>query len=54
MMEIERTSVRSKDRIASGKREIEVDTAIAKPGAPAEILLSVDGKEAGRGTVKRT
>ena len=54
MMEIERSSVRSKDKIAAGKRRIEVDTTIAKPGAAAEIVLKVDGKDIGRGTVKRT
>ena len=54
MMEIERYTARSRDRIPVGKRRIEVDTVIAKPGAPAEIVLSVDGKEVGRGTVKRT
>jgi arylsulfatase len=31
-----------------------VDTTIAKPGAPAEVTLSVDGKEAAHTTVKRT
>ena len=54
MMEIERTSVRSQGKIAGGKRKIEIDTTIAKPGAAAEVVLSVDGKEVGRGTVKRT
>ena len=37
-----------------GKHTIEVDTTIAKPGAPAEVVLSVDGKEVARTTVKRT
>jgi len=31
-----------------------VDTTIAKPGAPAEVVLTVDGSEAARATVKRT
>ena len=31
-----------------------MDTTIAKPGAPAEVILSVDGKEVARTTVKRT
>ncbi len=33
MMEIERYSVRSSGKIAAGKRRIEVDTTIARPGA---------------------
>ena len=33
---------------------IEVDTTIAKPGAPADVILKVDGDEVGRDTVKRT
>ncbi len=54
MMEIERTSVRSKDKIAAGDHKIEVDTTIDKPGTAAEIVLTVNGQEVGRGTVKRT
>ena len=53
MMIIERTIARSTGKLAAGKHRIEVDTAIAKPGAPAEVVLSVDGKEAARTTVKR-
>jgi arylsulfatase A-like enzyme len=53
MMIIERTIARSTGKLAAGKHRIEVDTAIAKPGAPAEVVLSVDGKEAARATVKR-
>jgi arylsulfatase len=54
MMEIERYSVRSRNRISAGKRRIEVDTTIAKPGGPADVVLKVDGEEVGRVTVKRT
>jgi arylsulfatase len=54
MMIIERYTARSNDKIAPGKHRIEVDSAIAKPGAPAEIVLTVDGKEVGRATVQRT
>ena len=32
----------------------EVDTTIEKPGAPAEVVLSVDGTEVARTTVERT
>ncbi|MDD1649223.1 MAG: hypothetical protein LUO80_02355 [Methylococcaceae bacterium] len=31
-----------------------MDTTIAKPGAPAEVVLIVDGHEVARTTVKRT
>ncbi len=54
MMIIERYTARSKGRLAPGKHRIEVDTTIAKPGAPAEVVLSVDGAEVARTTVKRT
>jgi arylsulfatase len=53
MMIIERTIARSTGKLGAGKHRIVVDTAIAKPGAPAEVVLSVDGKEAARATVKR-
>jgi arylsulfatase A-like enzyme len=54
MMIIERYVARSKDKLVPGDRRIEVDTTIAKPGAPAEVLLTVDGREVARTTVKRT
>ena len=54
MMIIERYTARSAEKLPAGKHKIEVDTTIAKPGAPAEVMLSVDGKEAARTTVKRT
>ena len=54
MMEIERYIVRARDKIAAGKRKIEVDTTIAKPGGAADVVLKVDGNEVGRVTVKRT
>jgi len=54
MMIIERYSARSKGKIPAGKHMIEVDTTIAKPGAPAEVVLSIDGREVARTTVKRT
>ena len=40
--------------LAAGKHRIEVDTTIAKPGAPADVVLKVDGTEVARTTVKRT
>ena len=54
MMIIERYIARSKTKIVAGKHRIEVDTMIAKPGAPADVVISVDGKEVARTTVKRT
>jgi arylsulfatase len=54
MMIIERTIARSKGKLAAGKHRIEVDTTIAKPGAPAEVVLTVDGQEVARTNVKRT
>ena len=37
-----------------GKHTIVVDTTLAKPGAPAEIIMTVDSKEVSRMTTKRT
>jgi hypothetical protein len=54
MMIIERYFARSPGKIEPGKHKIEVDTKIAKPGAPAEVVISVDGTEVARTTVKRT
>ena len=54
MMIIERYIARSKAKIGRGGGEIEVDTAIAKPGGPAEVVLAVDGAEVARTTVART
>ena len=54
MMIIERYIARSTDKITPGKHRIEVDTTIAKPGAPADVVLTVDGEEVARTTVKRT
>ena len=54
MMIIERYIARSKEKLSPGKHKIEVDTKIAKPGAPGEVVLSVDGTEVARTTVKRT
>jgi arylsulfatase len=54
MMIIERTIIRSTGTLAAGKHNIEVETTIAKPSAPADVILKVDGSEIGHGTVKRT
>jgi hypothetical protein len=54
MMVIERYTARSEEKLAPGRHKIEVDTTIANPGAPGEVVLKVDDKEVGRTTVKRT
>jgi hypothetical protein len=54
MMIIERYVGQSKDILSAGKHQIEVDIAIAKPGAPATVVLRVDGAEVGVVDVKRT
>jgi len=54
MMVIERYTARSKEKLAAGKHRIEVETTIAKPGAPAEVVLTVDSEEVARATVART
>ena len=54
MMIIERYIARSSGKIPAGKHRIEVATQIAKPGAAADVVLTVDGAEVARTTVKRT
>ena len=54
MLIIERTTTKSDAKIASGKHKIEVAETIARPGAPAEVVLTVDGKQVAKTTVKRT
>ena len=56
LMIIDRTIARSQEKIASGKHTVVVDTTlkVPKPGAPADIMLSVDGREVARATVKMT
>ena len=56
LMIIDRSIAKSQDKIAPGKHTIVVDTTLKapKPGAPADIVLSVDGKEVARTAVKMT
>jgi arylsulfatase len=54
MMIIERYGVGSAEKLSPGRHRIEVDTTIPKPGAPAEVVLSVDGREVARTAVERT
>ncbi len=48
---IERYTARAKRKLALGKHRIEVETTIEKSGAPAKVVLSVDGNEVARITV---
>jgi arylsulfatase A-like enzyme len=43
LFEIERTQIKSKDKLAAGKAKIEVETKVAHPGAPAQITMKVNG-----------
>jgi hypothetical protein len=54
MLVIERYFARSKNRLTAGRHRIEVDTTIARPGAPANVILTVNGNEVARTVVKRT
>ncbi len=54
MLIIERTKLKCPDRLSAGKHTIQVNTTITKPGAKAEVVIRVDGQEAGRTVVKRT
>ena len=53
MMIIENYQART-DRIPAGKHRIVIDTTIAKPAGPGDVVITVDGKEAARTTVGRT
>ena len=54
MLVIERTQAKSPGALPAGKHTIEIDETIPQPGAPATVVLSVDGVEVARTTVKRT
>ena len=56
LMIIDRSIARSAEKITPGKHTVVVDTQLKapKPGAPADIVLSVDGKEVARTAVKMT
>lgn len=56
MMIIERFIARSPGKVAAGKHRIQVATTLAnaQPLSPAEVVLSIDGREVARTTVKRT
>jgi arylsulfatase A-like enzyme len=56
LMIIDRSIAKSTSKIAPGRHAIVVNTTLkyAKPGAPADIVLTVDGKEFARTTAKMT
>ena len=56
MMIIERYPARTEAKLAPGQHKIEVTTTLTekRPLSPAEVVLTVDGKEMARTTVKRT
>ena len=54
MLIIERTQAKSEAKISAGRHRIEVDETIARPGAPATVVLKVDGQDVAHATVKRT
>lgn len=54
MMIIEHYTVETQTKLAAGKHVVEILTTIAKPGAPAAVVITIDGKEAAKGEVKRT
>jgi arylsulfatase len=56
LMIIDRSIAKSAEKIAPGKHTIVVNTALKapKPGAPADIVLTVDGQEVARTTAKMT
>lgn len=54
MMIIEKTDLRSKNKLAAGPHRIEVATTIAKPGGAADVVITVDGAVVAQGQVPRT
>jgi arylsulfatase A-like enzyme len=54
MMMIQRFVGRSPQALAPGKHRIVINTKIAKPGAPADVAISVDGAETMRVAVAGT
>ena len=54
LFEVERTRIRSKNRIPAGKHTIEVESKLEGPiGGPMDVTLKVDGAVVGQGTVPR-
>ncbi len=54
LFEVERTKIRSKAKLPTGKVTIEVESKLQdKIGGPMEVTLRVNGKQVGQGTVPR-
>ncbi|MBP7864556.1 MAG: sulfatase-like hydrolase/transferase [Acidobacteria bacterium] len=53
LFEIQRTQIRSAEKLPAGKAKIEVETRYTekKPGGPLEVVLKVNGREVARGRV---
>ncbi len=56
LFEIQRTKIKSNDKLPTGKVTIEVNSrlAVPKPGAPMNVTLKVNGKSVGQGQVPIT
>ena len=56
LMIVHRTLLKSPDKLTPGKHAVVVSTTLKapKPGSPADIVLTVDGKEVARGSTKMT
>lgn len=56
LFEIQRTQIKAREKLAAGRAKIEVETKLLtpKPGSPATITISVDGKPVASGTVPMT
>jgi arylsulfatase len=53
LFEMQRTHIRAKEKLATGKAKIEVETSYVefKPAGPLKIVIKVNGKEAASGVV---
>jgi arylsulfatase len=53
LFEIDRTHIRAKDPLPTGKVKIEVETSYVepKPAGPLKVVLKVEGKEVASGVV---
>jgi arylsulfatase len=54
MLLIERYRAEAAKPLPAGEHSIEVITALVRPGAPATVVINVDGEEVARTNVKRT
>jgi arylsulfatase len=54
MLILQRTEATTSGSLEPGKHEISVNESIAKPGAPAEVVVTLDGKQVIATTVPHT